>query len=182
MTWRLSTVLGVMTGAAAVLLAVILLMFPSWAPAQAPAQPPAEKAAPAAELPPGYVGSETCKACHAVQFEKFSQTKMGRLFLHQPRNSTEGLACENCHGPGQAHVDAGGGKGKGGLITFAKSDKTPVDKRNAICLQCHTKGNRIFWSGSSHESRDVACTNCHKVMEDVSPKYGLVRDTITDTC
>jgi hypothetical protein len=54
---------------------------------------------------------------------------MGRLFLHQPRNSTEGLACEACHGPGEAHSAAGGGKGVGGLITFAKNDKTPITKR-----------------------------------------------------
>jgi len=107
---------------------------------------------------------------------------MGRLFIHQPRNSTEGLACESCHGPGQAHVDAGGGKGVGGLITFAKNDKTPVEKRNAACLACHAKGDRIFWKGSAHESRDVACTNCHKVMEDVSPRNQLAKETVVDTC
>ena len=45
-------------------------------------------------------------------------------------------------------MDAGGGKGKGGMITFAKNDKTPVEKRNAVCLDCHTKGARIFWKGS----------------------------------
>ena len=177
---RLSSAVGLATGAAFVLLAVIALVLPSPAPAQkapaaaAPAAPPA--------LPEGYVGAETCKGCHEEQFAKFSHTRMGRLFLHQPRNSTEGLACESCHGPGEAHVNAGGGKGKGGLITFAKDDKTPVDKRNAICLSCHTKGNRLFWQGSSHESRGVACTNCHKVMEEVSPKNQLAKETVVDTC
>ena len=128
------------------------------------------------------MGAETCKGCHEEAFDKFSQTKMGRLFLKQPRNSTEGLACESCHGPGKAHVDAGGGKGKGGLVTFAKNDKTPVAQRNATCLGCHTKGARIFWQGSTHESRDVACTNCHKVMENVSPTAQLARETVIDTC
>ena len=66
---------------------------------------------------------------------------MGRLFLYQARNTKEGLACENCHGPGQAHVEAGGGKGMGGLITFAKNDPTPIEQRNQMCLSCHTKGD-----------------------------------------
>ena len=175
MSRRLSTVSGVTAGAAVVLLVVILLVLPSAARAQ---QAPPAPAAP----PPGYVGAEICKACHAEQFEKFSQTKMGRLFLHQPRNTAEGLACEGCHGPGQAHVDAGGGKGKGGLITFAKNDRTPVEKRNAVCLTCHTKGNRVFWKGSTHESRDVACTNCHKVMENASPRAQLAKESELETC
>ena len=100
----------------------------------------------------------------------------------RPRNPQEANACESCHGPGKDHVDAGGGKGKGGLITFAKNDRTPVEKRNAVCLSCHTKGARIFWQGSAHESRDVACTNCHKVMEDVSPRNQLAKETVIETC
>jgi len=175
MSRRFLTALGVIAGTAGVLLVVLLLAFPSPAPAQ--------KAAPAgAALPAGYVGAETCKGCHEEAFAKFSNTKMGRLFLKQPRNSTEGLACESCHGPGQAHVDAGGGKGKGGMITFAKNDPTPVEKRNATCLTCHTKGNRVFWKGSSHEARDVACTNCHKVMENHSPRAQLAKETEIETC
>ncbi len=173
MSGRLATVLGVV-GASVVLFAAVPL-------GSAQKTPPAPSPA-AAEPPPGYVGAETCQACHEEQSKKFSHTKMGRLFLHQPRNSTEGLACENCHGPGQAHVDAGGGKGAGGIISFAKDDKTPIEKRNAICLSCHTKGSRLFWQGSAHESRDVACTGCHKVMEDISPKNQLARETVLEMC
>jgi len=128
------------------------------------------------------MGAAICKACHEEQFIKFSKTRMGRSFLLQARNSNEANACESCHGPGRAHVEAGGGKGKGGLITFAKNDPTPVEKRNQICLDCHTKGERIFWKGSAHESRDVACTSCHKVMEDVSPKHQLTKATEIESC
>ena len=196
MTWSLARVIGAIVGAVAVASTALLLAFPSSAPAQknapptgaskeaAPGAAPKEEA-PAAtptELPPGYIGSEICQGCHEDQSKTFSKTKMGRLFLHQPRNSTEGLACEACHGPGEAHAAAGGGKGVGGLITFAKNDKTPITKRNQICLTCHTKGARLFWNGSSHESRDVACTNCHTIMKDVSPKNQLVKETIIETC
>src|SRR5262249_26798985 len=133
-------------------------------------------------LPPGYAGAETCKGCHAEQYEKFSHTKMGRLFLHQPRNTSESLGCENCHGPGKEHADAGGGRGVGGMITFAKNDKTPVEERNAMCLTCHTQGERVFWKGSPHEMRDLACTSCHTVMENVSAKSQLKKETELETC
>src|SRR5262245_40430064 len=79
---------------------------------------PAE--APAPEQPATYVGNEVCKACHATQFEKFSKTLMGKIFLFNPRDEREKQACENCHGPGSNHVAAGGGKGVGGMITFRK--------------------------------------------------------------
>lgn len=147
----------------------------------APAQQPSASASPAAQ-PPGYVGAETCKGCHEEAFDKFSHTRMGRLFLKQARSEKEAAGCEGCHGPGKAHADAGGGKGVGGMITFAKNDPTPVEKRNAVCMSCHTKGARIFWQGSAHESRDVACTNCHKLMEDVSPKAQLAKATVIETC
>lgn len=180
--------LGVIAGAAIALGVGIVLGMPFASRAQQPAAPPApsapaaQPAGQAASTTEGYVGAETCKGCHEEAFQKFAKTRMGRIFLHQARDPREGNACENCHGPGKAHVEAGGGKGKGGLITFAKKDPTPVEKRNQVCLDCHTKSARIFWKGSAHESRDVACTNCHKVMEDVSPKSQLAKPTEIETC
>jgi DmsE family decaheme c-type cytochrome len=180
-------VLGVIAGAAIALGGGVVLGVPFASRAQQPAAPsassPVAPAAPGtASTTSGYVGAETCKGCHEEAFRTFAKTRMGRLFLHQARDPKEGNACESCHGPGQAHVEAGGGKGKGGLITFAKNDRTPVEKRNQVCLDCHTKSARIFWKGSAHESRDVACTNCHKVMEDVSPKHQLAKPTEIETC
>jgi len=150
---------------------------------QAPGQQAPAQQAPAEEsMPAGYVGAETCKGCHEEAFHKFEATRMGRLFLKRPRNTAERLACESCHGPGQKHVEAGGGKGVGGLITFAKNDKTPVEQRNAMCTSCHSKGPHLFWKGSAHETRDVPCTGCHKVMEDISPRAQLTRVTEIETC
>jgi DmsE family decaheme c-type cytochrome len=153
---------------------------PSTAPATTPtpAPPPPTASAPESD----YVGADTCKGCHEEAYNKFAKTRMGRLFLFQARTPGEKNACENCHGPGKAHVEAGGGKGKGGLITFARNDPTPVEKRNAVCLECHTKGARIFWKGSGHESRNVACTNCHTLMQDVSPKHQLAKANEIETC
>jgi DmsE family decaheme c-type cytochrome len=174
--WRILVGIG---SAAAVFCAGIVLGLPFSSRAQQPAKPAAAAAAPADS---NYVGAETCKGCHEEAFTKFAKTRMGRMFLFQARDEKEKNACESCHGPGKAHVDAGGGKGKGGMITFAKNDPTPVEKRNAICLDCHTKGARIFWKGSTHESRNVACTNCHTVMDNVSPKSQLAKENEIETC
>jgi DmsE family decaheme c-type cytochrome len=133
--------------------------------------------------PEAFAGSETCKGCHEESYERFAHTKMGRLFLKQPRNDHERLGCEGCHGPGKAHVEAGGGKGKDAkLITFQKGDPTPVEARNAVCLNCHQKGDRLFWQASAHEARDIACTNCHKLMVDLTPRAQLAKATEMDTC
>ena len=173
---RAVKLIGLATGLGLVGAVVVALLAPSRAPAQNPAAPKT------AALPAGYVGADTCKGCHEPAFETFSHTKMGRLFLHNPRNAKEGLACENCHGPGQAHVEAGGGKGKGGMITFAKNDPTPVTQRNQVCLTCHTKDKHMMWQGSAHEMRDVACTSCHKIMDNVTRRAQLARPTELETC
>jgi DmsE family decaheme c-type cytochrome len=161
--------------AVAALLGASLLMLPSPAPAQRAALPPPDHES--------FVGAETCKGCHEEAYNRFATTKMGRLFLKQPRNTLERLACENCHGPGKAHAEAGGGTGRDAkLITFAKGDPTPPERRNEVCLTCHTKGNRLFWQASPHDTRDVTCTNCHRVMHDVSPRAQLARGTEIETC
>lgn len=154
------------------LLAFVTLALPS---PRAAAQPPA-----GAEKP-GYVGSDACQACHEDQFNKFARTKMGKFFMKGPRTDLERLSCETCHGPGEAHVAAGGGKGVGGMITFKKGAE-PVREQNAICLKCHERGRRLYWPGSAHEARDIACTTCHKVMEDVSEKAALAKATEIEVC
>jgi DmsE family decaheme c-type cytochrome len=163
-------------GGVGVLLFLSLLALAACTPIKrSPAKP---IAAPAGD----YIGAETCRGCHEDQYAKFAETKMGKLFLKYPRNTKESRACEGCHGPGKAHVDAGGGKGVGGLISFSKKDPTPVQQRNAQCLGCHENTARLFWQGSPHESRDVACTNCHQVMEKVSSQAQLAKATVIETC
>lgn len=138
--------------------------------------------APASVQAQGMAGDSVCQNCHEESFQKFQKTLMGRSFLKKAKSGEETHACESCHGPGKAHAEAGGGKGVGGLITFGKNDPTPVKQRNEICLQCHQKGERLFWEGGVHESRDVACTNCHKVMENVTDRAQLAKSNEIETC
>jgi len=115
----------------------------------------------------------------------FEQTVMGKVFLHNAETVLEKQSCEACHGPGGAHVAAGGAKGKGvgpgQMISFAKDDPTPVHERNAKCLACHERRAHLNWKGSPHERNDVACTNCHTIMQRRAPKQ-LARANVVETC
>jgi DmsE family decaheme c-type cytochrome len=135
-----------------------------------PAASDAAKSEAAKPAPATYVGNEVCKACHASQFEKFSQTTMGKIFLFNARSETERQACENCHGPGSHHAAAGGGKGVGGLITFRRDSGESLEVQNEACLGCHQRGVQTYWRASPHASRGIACVNCHTLMEKTAGK------------
>jgi DmsE family decaheme c-type cytochrome len=149
----------------------------------APASPKVRASAPAkrvsAPVDATYVGDKACTTCHATGAAEFSKTMMGKIGKTKPGM----FGCENCHGPGSAHVKAGGGRGVGDMISFRKDDPSrTVEENNMVCLGCHEKGQRTNWHGSTHETQNVACTNCHTVMKDVSRKHGLKTKFEADTC
>lgn len=148
--------------------------------------PEAPKAAPVARpvvkgklVEATFVGEKACMTCHSGHAAAFSKTLMGRIGKTNPGK----FACENCHGPGSQHVKLGGGRGVGGIISFRADDLSrSVQENNAICLACHEKGDRTYWSGSTHEVRNVACTNCHTIMRSVSAKFALKTVFEPETC
>jgi DmsE family decaheme c-type cytochrome len=149
------------------------------APKAANAKAPAKvvKAAPSTEAT--IVGSKVCLTCHAAQAAAFSETMMGRINKTHPGK----FDCENCHGPGSLHVKAGGGRGVGGIISFRPDDTSrSAEENNAICLGCHNKGERVYWDGSTHESRGLQCSNCHTVMRNVSLKHNTRTAWEPETC
>jgi hypothetical protein len=84
-----------------------------------------------------YVGSQVCTGCHAKQSARFGQTVMGKIFLKNPRNALEKAGCETCHGPGSAHVAAGGGRGVGGMISFRADDPNHTRQRRPTRSACN---------------------------------------------
>ncbi|UCE27239.1 MAG: hypothetical protein JSW52_00350 [Candidatus Coatesbacteria bacterium] len=94
-----------------------------------------------------YVGSETCSMCHTDKHDSWSETAHAEsikvlvdsgmaeneecLTCHTTALGTDAyekaVACESCHGPGSAHVEAGGGAG---------SIERATDE--SLCLKCHT--------------------------------------------
>lgn len=150
---------------------------PAAAPAPVATPTRAKSAGPVVEA--HFVGEKVCMTCHANYAETFSKTLMGRIGKTQPGK----FACENCHGPGSQHVKLGGGRGVGGIISFRSNDTSrSVQENNAICLACHEKGDRTYWSGSVHEVRNVACTDCHTIMRSVSQKFQLKTVYEPETC
>jgi DmsE family decaheme c-type cytochrome len=131
-----------------------------------PEKPAAPPAAAKAAAPTGdYVGTDTCVTCHDDEQRRFKNTVMGKTFAH-PRTPLEAQGCEACHGPGKGHVEAGGGKDTI-PIRFGRDSKNSVDEQNSACLGCHARGNRLFWKGSPHQSRSMACVDCHQVKQEV---------------
>jgi DmsE family decaheme c-type cytochrome len=134
---------------------------------------------PSAPVEATYVGAKVCMTCHATQAEAFKQTLMGKIGITQKGK----FDCENCHGPGSAHVKAGGGRGVGGIISFRPEDLSrTAEENNQICLACHQKGDRTNWHGSTHDERGLMCTNCHTIMKNVSRKSQLKTAFQPDTC
>ena len=95
-----------------------------------------------------------------------------------------GVGCENCHGPGQAHLVALGRHSKD--LGILNPDKQPVADRMRQCAQCHAGSsvvedplpddllisdqvmalkNSECWRQSGGE---IWCTNCHNPHQDAS--------------
>ncbi len=105
------------------------------------------------------LGPQVCGQCHFDRYESYQNS--AHALGGDPRTPAAMEACETCHGPGGEHVAGGGGRGVGGMKTF--SDAMPVEEKNAVCLTCHARGIVALWPGSVHQSRDLACTDCHDV-------------------
>jgi len=136
-----------------------------------------------------YVGSKVCEECHQQGYRRFVSTKMAKVFLDAPRNELESRGCEACHGPAREHVDRAhardqarahgetyqGPKSSEFITRLGKTSPLAAREQNARCLQCHEKGQRLFWQGSSHESRGLMCVTCHRVHQDTAPNAAATR-------
>ena len=112
------------------------------------AQPPASTQA------AGYVGEDTCLTCHDGQ--SYRGTAHALKSNQKTPASTHG--CESCHGPGKAHVDAGGDP-----ALIQDLTKLPAREASAVCATCHDRGTHALWDGSPHDQRNVSCVTCHSV-------------------
>ena len=141
----------------------------------------------AEEDPAYYVGDATCLTCHEALQEGFTrryQQTIHAKVLNEGNALTPRMmrGCEACHGPGSDHVAAGGGVGVGFLVDFKSRDPDAVAAASAVCMECHDRGDRLYWHGSTHASRDVGCASCHVVMRKVSRRDQLAKKDVVSTC
>ena len=96
------------------------------------------------DFPVKYEGHEVCIECHEEKGESLAAS---------PHESIE---CENCHGPGNAHIDS-----------ESAADIT-IDMRRELCLRCHSDLGYVGINRSSipgidpkEHNVDSECAECH---------------------
>lgn len=93
---------------------------------------------PAAQQDATYVGTQKCAECHSSS----ASIAAGGIYEHWQgtAHANANVGCENCHGPGSAHV---AGPSTDNILTFPKSTNA------IVCAQCHGK---IYddWNSSAH--------------------------------
>jgi DmsE family decaheme c-type cytochrome len=150
--------------------AALLLLMKTMA-AQTPARPGGTPAGVPAPPPNSYIGNSACRICHADVWANFYKNPHYKT-IASGKNPPERTGCEGCHGPGAAHIDAGGGRD---TIPRAFSLLGPKQTLDA-CLTCHAPDfEKANIRRSEHTLNDVTCTNCHSIHHSTTPKYLLAK-------
>lgn len=117
-------------------------------------------------------GDAKCTGCHDESDEPeptMLQLHPGVLRIGKTRHGTQAdgrtPTCTDCHGESKDHLDyRGSGKPPHPDRVFKKPGLSSAETRNEACLACHEQdARRSHWSGSTHQLRDVACTDCHQI-------------------
>jgi DmsE family decaheme c-type cytochrome len=132
--------------------------------------PSSAQATSQAAPPPGYIGSDTCKVCHAENYASFEKTPHWKTTL-DTRRGPQFQGCEACHGPGAEHVASGGDKS----TIFIFKDHSPKEI-NDRCMTCHAGGTQHMNAiNSVHTKNDVSCISCHSPHHAKEAEFLLVK-------
>ena len=109
-----------------------------------------------------------CLSCHVTGWnpKRFFPYTSGYLDLEKSIE-LHGNGCENCHGPGSAHVDAEEGTtavDESTLEALRKSMRLPIDAAEKKCVECHDIDNspdffekdafQRYWKDVEHKGLD----------------------------
>jgi DmsE family decaheme c-type cytochrome len=136
----------------------------------------AAASASAQTTPNAYIGSEWCKGCHADLWQTFNQNPHFKS-IASGKEKPEDTGCEGCHGPGDQHLQACGGKAT--IIAFSDLSRARILD---ACLRCHAQTiSRANVRQSSHSLNDVVCTDCHLIHGTPVRKF-LLAKAQTELC
>ena len=127
-------------------------------------------------LASGYVGDDTCIACHEGEGKRLGATLHGKAQNVRTPSARANQACETCHGPGKEHSETGD---KAKIRVF-----TAIAPRAAseVCVSCHNRGTHAVWKGSMHDSRNLSCVTCHSIHSPKAEKAQLKAASVIETC
>jgi DmsE family decaheme c-type cytochrome len=109
-------------------------------------------------------GDAQCTRCHD-EGDEFPVLAIGQT-RHGVKADGRTPSCTSCHGQSENHMHKPEGVKERPRpdVLFRGSHKSDPEAQNGQCLACHTADTkRSHWMGSTHQSRDVACTACHQV-------------------
>lgn len=117
-----------------------------------------------------YVGEDTCAGCHEERAKNFQRSSHAHVMLSRAEDPKVKITCENCHGPGSKHVDAGGDPR---LIL-----KVAINN----CFACHKDKRAEFSLQYHHPVKEgrMNCTACHDLHAPEAKVGTALR--INDTC
>lgn len=102
------------------------------------------------------VQTPNCMGCHAASSDKpvlaIMHTAHGQL-------GAGNEACTSCHGDSLEH--AANPASEPPTLSYGPRWALPAAESTAACLQCHQKGEQMFWMGSVHDQEELTCANCH---------------------
>jgi DmsE family decaheme c-type cytochrome len=108
-------------------------------------------------------GDAKCTTCH----DEADEPKLLSIAAtrHGVKGDSRTPTCVKCHGESDAHTNhKGSDKPPAVDRSFRKNSLTSAADRSDTCLTCHEKDrNRTHWTGSQHDTQDVACNSCHNV-------------------
>lgn len=123
----------------------------------------------------GYAGSSVCRSCHPGAWLNFYKNPHYKSVA--AGKPPEEAGCESCHGPGQAHVAARGGKN-----TIRAFSLMPPQAVLEACLGCHSQElSRHNIHRSPHTLAGTVCNNCHSIHRSPAPRFLLARQQ-TELC
>ncbi len=127
-----------------------------------------------------YVGESSCISCHQQESKHWIHTLHARVFHLSTADKLSAQGCEACHGPGSTHVSSP--LDENSIVAFTKGSASTIKQQNSMCLQCHSGNQRLYWSGSIHQTNDLSCSDCHNPMTEQS-QHGLLREqSVNQTC
>lgn len=106
-----------------------------------------------------------CISCHVTGWEPQAMIPFQSGFLGlEETPHLVGNGCENCHGPGSAHVSAENGTNEKQQRLLRESMRLPLSKAEQKCLECHDVDNspafhkkgafEEYWQQIEHKGKD----------------------------